>query len=362
MTKIIRALIVDDSAFMRKALTNMLQTDREIEVVATARNGDEALDKIFKLKPDLVTLDVEMPGMNGLEVLKIIMEQMPLPVLIVSSLTSEGAQTTLEALDLGAIDFIPKSLADVSLNILKIKDDLITKIKAIAHKRPSFLNKAGQECPAYRTHRLDRRDFLTPSWQKKKNFIHHKVGVVAIGTSTGGPKALQELLSPLPADFPTGIVIVQHMPAAFTGPFAQRLDQLCAIKVKEAEPGDTIQSGLALLAPGNLHMKVVRKKATEVNLELTPYPGNLPYCPSVDIMMASVAEVYPGRCIGVILTGMGHDGRDGVLRIKQSQGKTLAQDEDSCVVFGMPKAAIETGAIDKVVSLSEMPGELINMV
>lgn len=348
MAKIIKVLIVDDSAFMRKALTNMLQSDGEIEVVATARNGEEALEKIFKLKPDLVTLDIEMPGMNGLKVLKIVMEQMPVPVLIVSSLSNEGAQITLEALDLGAMDFIPKNLDDVSLNILNIKAELITKIKAIAHKRYSL-------SPPKKTKRTS--DILN-----KKDLIHHKVGAVAIGTSTGGPMALQEILTHLPADFPTGIVIVQHMPAAFTGPFAQRLDHLCAIKVKEAEPSDTIQAGLALVAPGSLHMKLVRRKATEVNIELTPYPNNLPHRPSVDVMMASVAKVYPGRCIGVILTGMGHDGQDGILRIKQSKGRTLAQDEESCVVFGMPKAAIEAGAIDKVVPLSDMAGELINMV
>jgi two-component system chemotaxis response regulator CheB len=256
----------------------------------------------------------------------------------------------LEALDSGAMDFVPKNLADVSLNILKVKDDLITKIKAIAHKRPSL-----SLSPPKNTKK-------PPTISNKKVFIHHKVAVVAIGTSTGGPKALKEILAHLPVDFPAGIVMVQHMPAAFTGPFAQRLDQLSAIKVKEAEPADTIQAGLALLAPGNVHIKLVRRKATEVNIELTPYPDNLPHCPSVDVMMASVAEVYPGRSIGVILTGMGHDGQEGILKINQSKGRTLAQDEDSCVVFGMPKAAIEAGAIDKVVSISDIAGELINMV
>jgi two-component system chemotaxis response regulator CheB len=348
MTRAIKVLIVDDSAFMRKALTNMLQSEGEIEIIATARNGNEAVDKIFTLKPDVVTLDMEMPGMNGLEVLQIIMEQMPLPVLVVSSLTNEGAQITLDALDLGAIDFIPKNLADVSLNIFKIKEDLITKIKSIARKRPSL----------FRPKKIK----PIPITTKKMGLTHRKVGVVAIGTSTGGPKALQEILIRLPADFPTGIVIVQHMPAAFTGPFANRLDQLSAIKVKEAESSDTVQAGLALLAPGNLHLKLVRKKATEVNLELSPHPNHLPHCPSVDVMMTSVAAVYPGRCIGVILTGMGHDGQEGMSQIKQTKGRSIAQDEESCVVFGMPKAAIEAGAIDKVVPLSDIAGELINMV
>jgi two-component system chemotaxis response regulator CheB len=347
MAKIIRVIIVDDSAFMRKALTNMLQTDEEIEVIATARNGEEALDKIGKLKPDIVTLDVEMPGMNGLEVLKIIMQQMPLPVLMVSSLTNEGAQATLDALDLGAIDFIPKNLSDLSLNILKIKDELINKVKSIVPGKASLSPLSrGKPCQV----------------SLSGDIPCHKVSVVAIGTSTGGPKALQEVLTRIPADFPAGILIVQHMPVAFTGPFAQRLDQVCAIKVKEAEPGDTVQSGVALLAPGDRHMKVIKKNATGVNIELTRYPENLLHRPSVDVLMLSVAEVYSSHCIGVILTGMGHDGREGIIKIKQNRGSTMAQDEGSCVVFGMPKAAIETGAIDKVVPLIDISRELINMV
>ena len=353
----IRVLIVDDSAFMRKVITQMLQSDEEIEVIGAARNGLEAVEKVRTMKPDIVTLDVEMPVMNGIEALKIIMKETPLPVLMVSSLTEEGAQVTLDALDIGAVDYLPKNLSNISLNISKIKEDLLAKIKAIGSQKIKFDKKKKREFNSISGLNMEAGKEL-----KKFKSLSGKVAVVAIGVSTGGPKALQEILPIFPKDFSAGILVVQHMPKAFTGVFAERLNQMSKIEIKEAENGDKIRSGLALIAPGNMHMTVERKSPLETAIKLSNEPADTLYKPSVDVMMKTVAQTYAGRCVGVILTGMGHDGRDGIKAIKETEGKTLAQDEESCVVFGMPKSAIDIGVIDKVVPLSQMAFEIMNMV
>ncbi|MBI3814284.1 MAG: chemotaxis response regulator protein-glutamate methylesterase [Nitrospinae bacterium] len=356
MIQPIKVLIVDDSAFMRRALATMIQSDPEIQVIGTARDGVEGVEKVAQLKPDIVTLDIEMPRMNGLEALKIIMEKMPLPVLMVSSLTEEGAKATLDAFDLGAVDFIPKNLQDLSLNIVKIKDVIIEKIKTVARKRPAFKQiKPPSEIS---------KKIVTPV-SIPKSFgaqLTRKASIVAIGTSTGGPKALQEVLPHLPSDFPVGGVIVQHMPPAFIGPFAQRLNQLSRVEIKEAEANDIIKPGLFLIAPGGRHMQVTRKKATEVGVEFSAEPSDSLHRPSVDQTMLSVARVFPGSCIGVILTGMGHDGLEGIRAIKAANGRTIAEDESSCVVYGMPRAIVENGLADKITPLSQIAGEIINMV
>lgn len=366
----IRVLVVDDSAFMRKALCGMLASDPRITVVGTGRNGEEALQKIEELHPDVVTLDVEMPVMNGLAALQRIMETRPLPVLMVSSLTTEGAKETLAALELGAVDYIPKQLDGVATRIVEVKDALIDKIIAAAgaagklrrRRTPASLPRsdgqgvkagsAAQSGPgAHRPGPVSAS--ARASWGGK---------LVAIGCSTGGPQALIEILPLLPEDFPAGIVIVQHMPKFFTKPFAERMNQLCRIEVREAADADVVAPGVALIAPGGMHLKVVRRNAMAVEAALFPNTEGLLHVPSVDVMMRSVADVYGERGIGVVLTGMGQDGLEGMRAIKQANGRTVVQDEATCTVYGMPKAVVEGGYADKVVPLSLIAGELMNMV
>lgn len=354
----IKVLIVDDSAFMRKAISRMIESDPGIKVVAMARDGEEGIKLLKEHRPDIVTLDIEMPRMGGLEALKVIMEENPTPVLIVSSLSDEGAQVTLDAMDLGAVDYIPKNLEGAALDVMKIQEDLIGKIKAFAGKRLSRL-KAKKNAAVERHQTLSIPKGHIPEGARK---TIQKLAVVAIGTSTGGPKALQEVLPLFPSDFPAAILVVQHMPKAFTGPFAERMNDLCPLTVKEAKGGELVRPGQILIAPGGIHMKVVRRKSTEVNIELTSIPEDYPYRPSVDVMMQSVAEVYPGRGLGVVMTGMGADGMKGMVAIKERHGRTIAQDEASSIIYGMPKAVVDKGAADKVVPLSQIAGEVMNMI
>jgi len=345
----VKVLIVDDSAFMRNTISSMIDGDPDLEVIGMARDGIEAIDKVASLKPDIVTLDVEMPRMDGIEALKHIMSKTPVPVLMVSSITTEGAEVTLDALDIGAIDFIPKNLADLSINIVKIKEILVDKLKSIGRKglvrqKPLKLSKP-LEMP-------------TPTQYAS----HRKTGIVAIGSSTGGPKALQLILSNIPKDFPVPIVIAQHMPSAFTGPFAERLNQLSQMEVKEAEDGEPLKKGMVFIAPGGKHMGVKRKKITESSIHISDDNGKYIYKPSADYLMLSVTETYSGQALGVILTGLGNDGTQGMKEIKNRGGRTIAESEESCVVYGMPKSVVEAGVADKVVTLDEIAGEIINAV
>jgi two-component system chemotaxis response regulator CheB len=347
----VKVLIVDDSAFMRNTLSSMISSDPEINVIGMARDGVEAVEKVASLKPDIVTLDVEMPRMNGIEALKQIMEKNPVPVLMVSSLTNEGAHVTLEALDLGAVDFIPKNLSDLSINIVKIKNTLIEKIKKIGKIR-----HIKRRTPPPPSKPLD----LPEKTQQYSS--SRRVGIVAIGSSTGGPKALQNIISSLPKNYPVPIIIAQHMPAAFTGPFAERLDQLSAISVKEAEDGETLTKGVVYIAPGGGHMGVKRKKLTESSITLIKDVGKYIYKPSVDVLMQTAVENFSGHVLGVILTGLGNDGEQGMKEIKNKGGRTIAESEETCVVYGMPRSVVEAGLADKIVPLNEIAGELINAV
>ncbi|KJU83523.1 response regulator receiver modulated CheB methylesterase [Candidatus Magnetobacterium bavaricum] len=352
--KHIRVLIVDDSAFMRTAIKTMLSSDPDIQVVGMARDGVEALEKVATLKPDIMTLDVEMPRMNGLEALKILMEKSPLPVIMVSSLTTDGAKVTLDALDMGAVDFIPKNLSDLSVNIVNIKLMLIDKIKQIGSKKLTKIPKKMSGSSGAKT-------AAHVSVSKNVQFTSSKrMNIIAIGTSTGGPKALQSIVPLLPKNISIPIVISQHMPHSFTGPFAERLNQLSQISVKEAKNGEKLLSGIVYIAPGYGHLSIVRK-GIEKYICISEN-NEFIYKPSVDVMMMSVAQMYPGNCLGVILTGMGQDGLRGMRAIKEGDGRTLAQDEESCVVYGMPKAVVDAGIVDKVVSLSEVAGEIINSI
>ncbi len=347
----VKVLIVDDSAFMRTALSSMLGSDREIQVVGMAKDGLEAIAKVKTLRPDIVTMDIEMPRMDGLHALKVIMAENPVPVIMVSSLTNEGAKVTLECLEAGALDFIPKNLSELSVNILKIKEILIDKIKKLSTKKLARIPRSAVTA--------ERHD-LTPLTLRATG--ERKAGVLAIGTSTGGPKALQEIIPRFPKDFPVPIVIAQHMPPNFTGPFAERLNQLSQIEVREAKEGDVLKPGLALVAPGGGHMRVKKQTAIEVAVTLTTDREEFIYRPSVDALMASVAECYPGRTLAVILTGMGNDGLKGIEKVKKSGGRIFAQNEQSCVVYGMPKAVVDAGLADKVLSIEEIAGEIINAI
>ncbi len=343
----IRVLVVDDSAFMRNALTKMIASDHEFHVVGTARDGVEAVDKVISLRPDIVTLDVEMPRMNGLEALRLIMDKNPVPVVMVSSLTTEGAETTLEALDIGAVDFIPKNLSDISGDILKIKENLLRKLKILGRLKPRLKKRSiSRDLPPLKIRHTGER----------------RISVVAIGSSTGGPRALQEILPKLPENFPVPILVAQHMPKNFTGPFAERLNQLSRITVKEAEDGEPIEPGKALIAPGGRHIGVSRGKALKVQVRVMPDNGESIYKPSVDILLKEVSRVYPGRVLGVILTGMGHDGLEGIKEMKKEGGRTIAESEETCVVYGMPKSVVEAGLADKVLPINEIAGEIINSV
>jgi two-component system chemotaxis response regulator CheB len=346
-SRLIRVLVADDSAFMRTALTRMIESDPQLRVSGTAQNGLETLEKITALQPDVVTLDVEMPKLNGLETLKRIMQEVPRPVIMVSSLTQEGAETTLEALAIGAFDYVPKQLSYVSLDIIKIRDDLVAKVKAAA--------ESGRRKPMGRITqplRAEAKPSVCPA-------THVRPGVVALGTSTGGPKALQQILPMLPADLPVGVLIVQHMPAGFTAPFARRLDGLSKVSVREAVHDEPVEAGTVYIAPAGQQMTVQRRTPSKVAIRLSPTPNDTPHIPSVDVMMLSVAEVYGPLTMGIIMTGMGADGLQGMQEIARRGGMTVGQDEASCAVYGMPRSCAEAGVLQRVVSLLRIPEQIL---
>ena len=343
----INVLVVDDSAFMRKAISTMLDKDPGIKVIGTARDGQEGLEMVRKLNPDVVTMDIEMPKMDGLTALRHIMMEAPRPVLMVSSLTTEGAEATLKAMELGAVDFIPKQLSKVSLDIIKIEKDLIERVKTVAARQ--MRHRAVSRRPVARP---------VPSVSQTKARKGRPVrDVVAIGVSTGGPPVVQKILSSLPEDFPAGILIAQHMPAAFTGPFAQRLDSVSKIKVKEAENGDVFKPGHAYVAPGGKHI-VLDQKISRINIIVTDQPADALYKPSANVLISSVAEAVGRRALGVILTGMGSDGCEGIRDLKNKGGKALAQSDNTCVVYGMPKAIVDENLADEVVDLDDLAGTI----
>lgn len=346
----VKVLIVDDSAFMGKALSSMLSSDPEIKIVGIARDGLEAIEKVETLKPDIVTLDVEMPKMDGITALRRIMERNPVPVIMVSSMTAEGAKVTLEALDIGAVDFIPKNLSDISINIIKIREILIEKVKQIAKRglTKKHLRNVAERKPVVET--------------VKDMGGERRMGIVSIGTSTGGPRALQEIIPKIPKEFPVPIVIVQHMPPSFTGPFAERLGQMSQITVKEAEEGEPLKPGVAVIAPGGRNMRVVRKRGIETVINISENREEFIYVPSVDALMFSVAEYFPGSALGVILSGMGNDGLKGLIALKNTGGRIFAQNEETSDVYGMPKVVVEAGIADKVLPIEEIAREIVNAV
>jgi len=363
--EVIRLLVVDDSAFMRKALTMMLESDPSIKVIGTARDGQEGVEKVRLLKPDLVTLDIEMPRMDGLTALREIMDKTPVPVMMVSSISTEGAQATLDALELGAVDFIPKQMSYVSLDIVKIQADLIAKIKNIARRRHHLMARFRQRRFARigqgQTSSAPPATSTMVSYQPGKPVRKHShnVSIIAIGTSTGGPPALQAVVPRLPRNLPVGVIVAQHMPPAFTKSLSERLNGMSQVTVREAADGDKIEPGLVLVAPGGRHL-TVRKRGSVSYAVVSDEPSDTLYKPCVDVMMNSVAKEHGRSSLSVIMTGMGNNGVVGIKSVKQHGGVVIAQDEASCIVYGMPRAIIEAKLADHVTSLDNIAGEIVS--
>jgi len=346
MSDTIRVLVVDDSALMRKLIPAILARDPSIEVVGTAMDGAFALKKIEELRPDVVTLDLEMPRMDGMETLRLIMRRAPLPVILFSTHSKEGAYSTLKALALGAVDFIAKPTDAAAGHLETIADLLIEKIKVA--KRA-----AGRRLPPA-TVAID-----PPDQKKGARSVLPPSRIIAIGTSTGGPNALQFVLSQIPAEFPCSILVVQHMPEGFTEMFAKRLDECSALDVSEAKSGDLLVAGRVLICPGNRHMMVRRMPRGDMAV-LSDGPPVNGHRPSVDVLFHSVAQEFALSAVGVIMTGMAEDGAEGLGAIKAAGGLTIAQSEDTCVVSGMPRAAIQKGHANKIIPLDGIGSFLVN--
>ena len=373
----VKVLVVDDSGFFRRRVSEILSADPTIQVIGTATNGKEAIDQALALKPDVITMDYEMPMMDGITAVRHIMQKCPTPVLMFSSLTHEGARVTLDALDAGAVDFLPKNFEDISRNPDKVKQLLCEKVHTISRSNRRFSSAPQPSAPPSvapsrpavsgfapvatapaptpaRTTPIASRSApaAAPSSPAPKRKAYK---LVAIGTSTGGPVALQRVLTQLPGNFPAPIVLVQHMPAAFTKAFAERLDKLCRISVKEAEDGDILRPGLALLAPGGKQMMIDGRGTVRI----LPGDERLNYKPCVDITFGSAAKSYGDKVLAVVLTGMGADGREGARLLKQGGSSVWAQDEASCVIYGMPMAIVKANLADAVYSLDDIGKHLV---
>ncbi len=339
----IKVLIVDDSALVRKIFNETLSKEPDIDVVGTAPDPYVARDKIVQLKPDVITLDIEMPRMDGLTFLKKLMQYYPMPVIVVSSLTPQGSKMALDALESGAVEVLAK--ADTSYSVGDMNDQLVEKIRmgarAHIHRRPEPSTPAPKLA-------VGGSQPLSETTQK----------IIAIGASTGGTEAIKAVLMSMPPNIP-GILIVQHMPAHFTTSFAERLNQLCQVRVREAKDGDSVLNGEVLIAPGNFHM-VLKRSGTRYYTNIKEGPLVHHQRPAVDILFHSVAKCAGPNAVGVILTGMGADGAEGLLQMKKAGAKTIAQDEASCVVYGMPKEAVKLGAADRIAPLERIPQEIIH--
>ena len=367
----VKVLVVDDSGFFRRRVTEILSQDSTIQVVGTATNGREAIDQAQALKPDVITMDYEMPMMDGITAVRHIMQRCPTAVLMFSSLTHEGARVTLDALDAGALDYLPKNFEDISRNPEKVKQMLCEKIHTLSRSNrrfssfsspapaPAAVNPAPARPAAHAVPAARAVPSRAPAPAAGSQGAAHPPSpapkrkpykLVAIGTSTGGPVALQRVLTQLPANFPAPIVLIQHMPAAFTKAFAERLDKLCRIRVKEAEDGDVLRPGLALLAPGGKQMMVDGRGTVKI----LPGDERLNYKPCVDITFGSAAKSYGDKVLAVVLTGMGADGREGARLLKQGGSQIWAQDEASCVIYGMPMAIVKANLADAVYSLDDI--------
>lgn len=388
----VRVLVVDDSGFFRRRVAEILSPVPEIEVVGTASNGREAIELVKKLRPDVVTMDYEMPVMDGITAVRHIMETDPTPVLMFSSLTHEGARVTLDALEAGAIDFLPKNFEDISRDSTQLQDVLKRRIIEVSKSRARMAGNRPSSSPVVETstapeHTLatpersasargsastrsaadtpkPKRDMTlkpkTPAVRQGGHVKAQSYACVLIGTSTGGPIALQKVLTRLPANFPAPIVLVQHMPASFTPAFAERLNKLCQIEVREAKDGDVLQKGVALLAPGGTQMMIENRGGDKVRI--ITGDDRLNYKPCVDVTFGSAAKVFPGKTLGIILTGMGADGKEGCRMMKQSGSVVWAQDEKTSVIYGMPMAVAKAGLADEIMALEQVAENLVSGV
>lgn len=352
----IRVLIADDSALMRREIRKILESDPQIEVVAAARDGQDAVEKTRELDPDVVALDINMPVMDGLTALQYIMMESPRPVVMVSSLTQEGALTTYEALELGAVDFVGKPGGTISRDIDKVAGEIIYKVKAAAGANKK---KLGRVRPRQR-----RKE---PVGRRRRLTKPRRTGgkVVVIGQSTGGPNTIMDILPFLPEDLGAPVIIIQHMPASFTPSFAQRLDNNCALAFKEAERGDIIEPNHGYLAPGDYHLFLAPRGMGKPGalVRLSTEPSNTLHTPSVDVTMMSVLELYGGpNIVAVLLTGMGADGADAMAAIRKAGGRTIAESEETCVVFGMPREAIARGGAEFVLPSYKIGEKIVELV
>ena len=370
-----KVLVVDDSSFFRRRVTDILNNDPELEVVDVAINGLEAVKKAIALKPDVITMDIEMPLLNGIDAVKQIMAQAPTAIIMFSSLTHSGAKATLEALDAGALDFLPKKFNEIAKTTEDAGSLLRERVKQLAKKKGAVLPRISTFRSRAALDAKSNSDNTSSARVSKANtdiakYPHESVSkkteksykLLAIGTSTGGPVALQQLLVQLPKDFPLPIILIQHMPATFTSAFASRLNALCKISIKEASSGDILKPGHAYLAPGGKQMII---DGTENAAKLRILEDNserIAFKPSVDISFASAAKVFGGNVLGVILTGMGADGRDGS-RLLKSKGATIwSQDEESCVVYGMPQAVTVAGISERSLAIDSFPSAILKEI
>ncbi len=336
----IRVLVVDDSAFMRRQLKRVINSCPDLEVIDVARNGQEAVDKVKELEPDVVTLDINMPEMDGLTALTYIMMERPTPCVVISSLTQEGAMTTFEALELGAVDFIAKPSGTISLDIAEQESEILDKVRAAARAR---LRRKAPTLTA------KKRKPVAITTSRPPPPAAGNQAVIVMGVSTGGPTTLLDILPKLPADLPAPVALVEHMPPTFTASFAKRLDEQCALAVKEAEQNEPLLPGHVYLAPGGYQMTITASLLGRgLVTHLSDRPKGLQFCPSVDVLFESVAEAHGRRIVGVLLTGMGCDGALGMVQIRQAGGITIAESEETAIVFGMPREAITMGGAEIV--------------
>lgn len=345
MEKKIRVLVADDSALMRKRISDLINSDPECETIATARNGEETLHVVSALRPDVVTLDLEMPKMDGVTALKYIMSEWPTPVVIVSGFSRFLGMRTIKCLEYGAFDFVAKPSGPVSVDVNRVRDELLSKIKAAAQA----------SVRVYRPRLIE--DRLARKKKKKTYIVSTKVVVIA--SSTGGPRALIEVLPRLPSDLLAGVLVIQHMPGGFTNSMAERLNQESRLRVEEARDGEPLRQGVAYVAPGGFHLELVGKGPSAV-IQLEKGPKEHGLCPSADVTMRSLAPLFGPRSMGIILTGMGNDGTEGLREIKRHGGYTVAQDRSTSIVYGMPKSAVEASVVDRVVPLGRIADEIVN--
>ncbi len=345
----IKVLVVDDSLFMRKLVTDIINKEKGLELVGTANNGKIAVELNKKLKPDVILLDVEMPVMDGIDALKIIMKERPCAVVMFSSLTDEGAETTIKALALGACDFVPKPSSSGLKLDKAVVDEIINKLKHSTRVDEKF-RRPVEKSKKTKT--------------KKSSRVSHSTNfnkIVAVGISTGGPRALHEVLKDIPEDIKAPILVVQHMPKLFTKAFADRLDSACNIRVKEAEDGDVLNTGICYIAPGDYHLRV-EQGSGKLKISIKDDEKISGHRPSADALFNSLCDIKNNQIIAVIMTGMGRDGADGMLKLKKKGAKTIAQDKETSVVYGMPKSAVELGAVDTVCPLQDIAGQIITLM